>query len=61
MRVNKKHPYEAPTLMTVHVASAKLFAASGDPQVHTSNEKASNGHEALVKEQGSNNIWDESW
>lgn len=60
MNVRRKHPYDVPTLMVVSIASAKLFAASGDPEVHTSTEKASTDYDALVKDK-STNVWDEEW
>lgn len=59
MNVKEKHPYDAPTLMVVSIASAKLFASSGDPEVKTSSTKVDPNAEALTKE--SNSVWDEDW
>ena len=48
--------------MTVlRTAPMQMLAASGDPEVHTTTEKASTSHEALVKEDKSYSIWDDDW
>ena len=48
--------------MTVlRTAPMQMLAASGDPEVHTTSEKASTGYEVLVKENKSYNVWDDDW
>ena len=39
----------------------QMLAASGDPKVHTTGEKASTKYDALVKEDKSYNVWDDDW
>ena len=47
--------------MTVlRTAPMQMLAASGDPEVHTTTEKASTSHEALTKG-NSYRIWDDDW
>ena len=60
MKIIQKKPYEAPALTIVRTAPMQVLAASGDPEVHTTNEKASTSHEALTK--GNDyNVWDDDW
>ena len=61
MKIIQKKPYEAPALAIVRTAPMQMLAASGDPEVHTTSDKASTGCEALVKEEKSYNVWDDDW
>ena len=56
-----KRPYVAPAMLELHIISTQMLAASGDPEVHTTSEKASTDYDALVKEDKSYNVWDDDW
>ena len=48
--------------MTVlRTAPMQMLVASGDPEVHTTGEKASTDYNALVKENKSYNVWNDDW
>ena len=47
--------------MVVGTAPILMLAASGDPEVHTTSEKASTDYDPLVKENRHHNLWDDDW
>ena len=56
----QKRPYMMPQMLSVVISHTKMLAASGDPLVRTSNDKASTDYQALTKE-SSSDIWDNEW
>jgi hypothetical protein len=56
----QKRPYMMPQMLSVVISHTQMLAASGDPEVHTSNDKASTDYQALTKE-SSSSIWDNEW
>ena len=56
----QKRPYMSPQLLTLVISHTQMLAASGDPLVRTSSDKASTDYQALTKE-GSSDIWDNEW
>ena len=56
----QKRPYMSPQLLTLVISHTQMLAASGDPLVRTSSDKASTDYEALTKE-SSPGIWDDEW
>ena len=61
MKSYQKKAYQEPCMTVLRTAPMQMLAASGDPEVHTTTEKASTSHEALVKEDKSYSIWDDDW
>ena len=61
MTAAQKRPYEAPRLMVVGTAPILMLAASGDPEVYTTSEKASTDYDPLVKENRHHTLWDDDW
>ena len=61
MKSYQKKAYQEPCMMVLHTAPMQMLAGSGDPEVHTTSDKASTGCEALVKEETSYNVWDDDW
>jgi len=55
----QKRPYVTPVLLEVPLTTTQMLAGSGDPDVHTTSEKASTEYEVLTKE--SHNIWNDEW
>ena len=56
----QKRPYMMPQMLSVVISHTQMLAASGDPEVHTSSDKASTDYQALTKE-SSSSIWDNEW
>ena len=56
----QKRPYMMPQMLSVVISHTQMLAASGDPVVHTSSDKASTDYQALTKE-SSSSIWDNEW
>ena len=56
----QKRPYMMPQMLSVVISHTQMLAASGDPEVHTSRDKASTDYQALTKE-SSSSIWDNEW
>ena len=56
----QKRPYMMPQMLSVVISHTQMLAASGDPLVRTSSDKASTDYQALTKE-GSSDIWDNEW
>lgn len=56
----QKRSYMMPQMLSVVISHIEMLAASGDPVVHTSSDKASTDYEALTKE-SSPDIWDNEW
>ena len=46
--------------MVLHLAPIRMLAASGDPVIRTTSNKADDEYDALVK-QNDFNIWDDDW
>ena len=61
LKAARKQPYTTPALLKFCIEPSQMLAASGDPQVHTTNEKASTDHEALSKENQGYDVWDDDW
>ena len=49
MKSNQKKAYQEPCMTVLRTAPMQMLAASGDPEVHTTSDKASTSHEALTK------------
>ena len=60
MKSNQKKAYQEPCMTVLRTAPIQMLAASGDPEVHTTSDKASTSHEALTKV-NSYSIWDDDW
>ena len=56
-----RRPYKMPALLTLHIHPTLMLAASGDPQVGKTSEKASKDAEILVKDDNDYNVWDDDW
>ena len=56
----QRRPYTTPRLLTLVISHTRMLAASDNPVVHTSSDKASTDYEALTKE-SSSSIWDNEW
>ena len=61
MKSYQKKAYQEPCMTVLRTAPMQMLAASGDPEVHTTGEKASTNYDALVKEDKSYNVWDDDW
>lgn len=61
MMIEQKKPYNEPCLTVLRTAPIMMLAASGEtPEVHTTSEKASTSHEALVKD-NNYDVWSDDW
>lgn len=60
---SEKRPYVSPAILELLITSTQMLAASGDPRVQTSSEKASVDYDALVKGSSRSNydVWDDDW
>ena len=63
MKTIQKKAYQEPCMTVLHTAPMQMLAASGDPEVQTTSEKASTDYDALVKGSSRSNysVWDNDW
>ena len=63
MKSYQKKEYQEPCMTVLRTAPMQMLAASGDPEVQTTSEKASTDYDALVKGSSRSNysVWDDDW
>ena len=61
MTTAQKRTYLAPELTCISTTPMQMLAASGDPDVSTTDAPASADYEILVKENQGNGFWDSDW